>query len=1008
MSFENNLKESLHTGFVDGSNLSLDVYQPHLLINDSLRGRKVLTSLINELNKCDEFFFSVAFITNSGVASLINTLLELEEKGVKGKMIASQYQNFTEPIALTRLTKLKNIDIRIVTEGNFHAKGYIFKKSELYSLIVGSSNLTQNALSVNKEWNIRLASSDRGTLILSILDEFNRTYKGATVVNDDWIAQYKVIYDDSRRFERKGKEAFIQDYDENKACEQYNRTPDGASIVNDQASQDTDLRGDFIQDHGEIVTTEEKLFFINRISPNKMQIEALRNLSALRDNKKKKALLISATGTGKTYLSAFDVKSLGSKRFLFVVHRENIAREALKSYRNILGYTRSMAILSGNSKNIHADFIFSTIQTISKDEIYRNYKRNHFDYIVIDEVHRSGAASYMKIIEYFSPKFLLGMTATPERTDGYNIFKTFEYNIAYEIRLHQALEENMLSPFHYYGVSDISVDGHLIDDKADFNRLVCSERVDKVIHYSKLYGCDNDRIKGLIFCSRREEASRLSRIFNDFGYSTICLDGDSSETLREESIERLESDANANKLDYIFTVDIFNEGVDIPSVNQIIMLRPTQSAIIFVQQLGRGLRKAKNKEYLTVIDFIGNYSNNYLVPIALYGDNSFNKDNIRKLIKSGSSFIPGASTINFDLITKQKIFEAIDAANLSRKMDMRKDYELLKYKLGKIPTMMDFLNHGSRDPYSFVEYSGSYYSFISDVEAEINGQLSKSEKTLLEFYSKEVLNGKRIEELVILRNLFDSGSISIRRFVDLIESQYGIKVSPDKLPSILSYLNGAFFKDQEKTKYGIKKTVYDENGVIQITSYFADALKNSNLRSYLIDTLDYAVNKFNGSFSLNKYHDGLILYQKYSRKDACRILFWDSDESSTIYGYRIKHNTCPIFVTYHKTDDISESTKYEDRFVDSGHFSWMTRSKVRIDSNEVVQLKNFKNGLRILLFVKKSDSEGSDFYYMGDMEPLEFFQTNIHNDKKEELPIVNILYQMKVAVDDAILRYLEG
>ena len=879
---EQSLSDSLHTGFIDSNSVSLVEYQPRLIINDSKRGRKVLTCLIEELRKCDVFLFSVAFITNSGVAALINTLKELEGKGIKGKIIASQYQNFTDPTALKRLIQLKNIELKIVTEGNFHAKGYIFKKADNYTLIVGSSNLTQNALSMNKEWNIKVSSSYSGALIINTLQEFDYTFENATTVNQAWIDEYKKIYDDLWLMRSTS-------YGDLKASEVTRKF------------------------------SEQNVYNIKRVSPNKMQVEALACLEQLRAEEKGKALLISATGTGKTFLSAFDVKKFEPKRCLFVVHRENIARAAMRSYKEVFGQTKTMGILSGYSKAVKDDFIFSTIQTLSKDSTLHSFARDYFDYIVIDEVHRSGAKTYKKIIDYFKPKFLLGMSATPERTDGYDIFKTFDYNIAYEIRLNQALEENMLVPFHYYGISDILIDGNILDDNSDFNKLVCNERVERVSHAAQLYGCDKGRVKGLIFCSRKEEAKELSIEFNKRSYRTIALDGDSSESLREESINRLEQEDGTNALDYIFTVDIFNEGVDIPSVNQIVMLRPTQSAIVFVQQLGRGLRKSKEKEYLTVIDFIGNYANNYLVPIALYGDNSYNKDNIRKLINSGSSYIPGASTVNFDLITKQRIFEAIDATNLSNKRELVKEYTLLKYKLGKIPSMIDFVEHGSRDPYAYIDYEGSYFAFISKIEPSLKGQLSTAEMKLLEFYSKEVCNSKRLEDVLLLKELIDHGNVAIHDFVKYIEAQTDCSPTKETISSVVTCLNSEFLKQQDQAKYGVEGSVEMSGGVLEISPFLSTALLNEYFKNYLLDSLNYAIKKFNDSFSRDKYYNGFLLYQKYSRKDVCRILNWEKDDSSTMYGYRIKNNTCPIFVTYEKTNDISEvqSMRITSLIVDS-------------------------------------------------------------------------------------------
>lgn len=973
MDLRERISDSIYTGFIDGNAVSLEEYQPRLLINDNKRGHKVLTCLIDELRKCEEFFFSVAFITNSGVAVLINTLKDLEEKGIKGKIIASQYQNFTEPRALKRLTKLKNIELKVETEGNFHAKGYIFKRGETYSLIVGSSNITQNALSKNKEWNIKISSSENGSLILNTLEEFDQTFKNATTVNDVWIDEYTKIYNDIRKFNR----------------------------INNET--------------GEIIDTDseenscETIYNIGRISPNKMQTDALLAIESIRAEGKNKALLISATGTGKTFLSAFDAKIFEPKKLLFVIHRENIARAAMKSYKAVFGHSKSMGIISGTSKEVDSDFIFSTIQTLSKESSLNNFPKDYFDYIIIDEVHRSGGETYKKIIEYFTPEFMLGMTATPERTDGYDIYKAFDYNIAYEIRLNQALEENMLVPFHYYGVADIEVDGVLLDEHADFTKLVCSERVNKIIEHSSIYGCDRGRVKGLIFCKRREEAKELSLEFNNLGYKTIALDGESSETLREKSIELLEEDSGEEFLDYIFTIDIFNEGVDIPKVNQIIMLRPTQSAIIFVQQLGRGLRKSTGKEYLTVIDFIGNYANNYLVPIALYGDNSYNKDNIRKLINSGSSYIPGASTINFDRITKERIFDAINRTNLSNKKEMSKDYELLKYKLGRIPNMIDFVEHGSRDPFGYVKKYGSYYAFLLKVEKSLIGLLSVSEMKLLEFYSKECCNGKRIEEVILLKEIFRANEFSKNDFIERIQDEYKYIPKEKTIESTVRVLNANFFKKQEQNKYGVRGSVIYRDGKFLMSPYLKEALQNKTFEDHLLDAMNYSINKFKSSYSPNNFYDGFILYNKYSRKDVCRILNWEKDEASTVYGYRVKYNTCPIFVTYKKKDDISESTKYKDYLIDKNHFNWMTRNQVSLNSPEALAIKNYKKtGLRILLFIKKSDDEGSDFYYMGDMEPYDFRQTTIAGKKGKELPIVNIEYRMKVSVEDNIYHYLES
>ena len=719
------LLQSFSTGFIDRSIHSKKEYLPELITNDKSIGTKVLTTILKELRELkdgDEFWFSVAFVTTSGVATLIDTLIDLEKRKIKGKILVSQYLNFTQPEALRRLFQFKNIELKIVTEGDFHSKGYLFKKSNFYNLIIGSSNLTATALCSNKEWNLKISATPISHIIFEAIKLFTIEFKSAIPVNKVFIDQYEIVY---RR----------------------------------------NIKLNF--------ELKEELFLSKAITPNNMQIEALANIKKLREEGKNKALLISATGTGKTYLSAFDVKCVNPKKFLFIVHRENIAKAALKTFKSIFVDSKTMGLYTGNTKDLNADFIFSTVQTISKQEYLDQFEKDFFDYIVIDETHRAGAISYQRILDYFQPKFLLGMTATPERGDNFDIFKSFDYNIAYEIRLHKALEEDMLSPFHYYGVTDITVNGQVLEENADFKLLTSDERVDRIIEKATLYGCDNGKVRGLIFCSSVDECIQLSKEFNERNYKTVSLTGSNSEEERSDAINRLESDLLTEKLDYIFTRDIFNEGIDIPSVNQIIMLRPTQSAIVFVQQLGRGLRKTNNKEYLTVIDFIGNYANSFLVPIALYGDTSYNKDTLRKLMSSESNLIPGSSTVNFDEISKKRIFEAIDSANMQLKKDLVSDYIVLKAKLGRIPMMMDFIEHGSRDPFLYANYSKSFYNFVTTQEEELKNKLNSQEIKLLELFSNEINNAIRLEENIILRQLIKKGQTSVSEIITLIQNTYG-------------------------------------------------------------------------------------------------------------------------------------------------------------------------------------------------------------------------------------------
>ncbi len=700
---KNEILKASETGLVNkliDSNLALT---PKLVVNDYSKGSKVLSEIISELNKCEEFFISVAFITNSGILPLLETLKVLNKKGIKGKILTTDYLNFSEPKALKKLLEFPNIEIKLYSKENFHTKGYIFRYRDHYKLIVGSSNLTQTALTKNKEWNLKVSSLEEGSLTEGVISEFNQLWNEADKLTLEWIQTYEDIYRKQVEFTRKSKVPRLAQY---------------------------------------------------TLKPNKMQVEAIQGLERLKENGQDRGLLISATGTGKTYLSAFELRNYNPERALFIVHREQIAKQALNSFRNVFGDTRSMGILSGTSKAVDKDFIFCTIQTLSKDEVLQSFGKNEFDYIIIDEVHKAGANSYQKIVNYFNPKFLLGMTATPERSDDFDIFKMFNYNIAYEIRLQRALEEDLLCPFHYFGVSDITIDGIELDDKVDFKYLVAEERVNHIIDKINFYGYCGERVKGLIFCSDKKEVKELSDIFNTKGYKTLALTGENSQEEREKAIERLEQDETLNSLDYIFTVDIFNEGVDIPSVNQVVMLRPTKSSIVFVQQLGRGLRKNKFKEYVVIIDFLGNYKSNFLIPIALSGDITFNKDTIRKYVMEGTRVIPGCSTINFDEISKKRIFESIDSANFNNIKLIKESYFNLKQKIGRIPSLSDFDKFDSIDPLRILATKlGSYHNFLKKYDKEYTVELNDLQALFIEFISKKLASGKRPHELIMIKNI---------------------------------------------------------------------------------------------------------------------------------------------------------------------------------------------------------------------------------------------------------------
>ena len=961
------IQQAVTTGFVDENTESFIDYRPSILTNEPALNEKVISTILEELRSCESFFLSVAFITSGGITSLLGTLLDLESKCVKGKILVSEYLNFTEPEALRRLLQLSNVELKIARETDFHSKGFMFTHKSYYTIIIGSSNLTHGALTKNKEWNLKVTAHKDSELFKLTIIEFENVFDKAFWVDEEYLAKYTFVYNSERKLRQGLRQAVLQNE-------------------------------------------------VKRIVPNLMQVEALNNLKQIRSLGKKKALLVSATGTGKTYLSAFDVSDLQPKRILFLVHRKNIAQKAMETFQSIIGDEKSFALYSGQQQDVKADYIFSTVQTISREDHLKQFDPKHFDYIVIDETHRVNAPSYQKILNYFLPEFLLGMTATPERTDALDVFAEFDYNIACEIRLHDALKHEMLVSFHYFGIAEIEVNGQLLDENASILDLNRKDRVKHIIDKIKLFGTDDGITRGLVFCSRKEECIFLSKEFNLNGLKTIVLTGTSSEEERSRAIDLLETDDLDIKLDYIFTVDIFNEGIDIPRVNQIVMLRPTQSAIIFVQQLGRGLRKREGKSYVTVLDFIGNYQNNFLVPIALFGDKTYNKDNLRKLVNRPEQYIIGASTIHFDKIAKERIFHSIDTGKLQEKRKLVEEYKLLKGKLGHIPSMMDFVEYGERDPYQYISNYDSYYLFLLGQKENID-IINENEKKLLTFLSKDVLNPIRFAEIHLLKTLLLNGNLSLEDYQEIYFLEANTQIDYSVLKHAIYCINGLFVTTSENkrmVKLGLSRN-YDLvnliEGRLEIGKTLYSLIKSVNIREHLIDLCKYSINTLiNRSQEFGK--NDFVINQRYTRKDVFRILKWDENPiAQNVGGYMVRKDKtdCAIFVNYHKDEEISATTKYHDRFISRNEFVWMSKSKRTLSSPDVssiLQQKELK--MRIPLFVKKSNTEGADFYYLGDLKLIEnsALQKTISDDNEKLVSVVEMNFQLEKPIEKSLYDYI--
>ena len=965
------LVDGYKRAFVDSKVVADPMYSPQLLTNRG--GQKVLTAIEKELKGCDDLFISVAFITMGGIAPLLGTLKDLEKKGVKGRILTTDYLMFSDPRALDKLNSLNNLDVRIFKTGEndvgFHTKGYMFHNNGDLRIIIGSSNLTQNAITKNHEWNTRMVSTSDGQFALDIEEEFNNLWD-TSVCYSEYRDEYSAIYKNNKR-ER--------------------------------------------EELGKITRTLD-LSYAQVLQPNSMQEQFILNIEEIIHKGGKRALLISATGTGKTYASAFALRKLftdklfPNKKALFLSHREQINKQALKSYKRIFGKNVPMELLSGNQNDIEkaksGEFLFSTMNMMARTDIMEQFKPNEYSVIVLDECHRSGAASYQRIINYFKPELLLGMSASPERTDNFDVFSLFDHNIACEIRLQQALENDLLCPFHYFGITDLEIDGES-DDLNRFRQLTADKRVEYIIRQAEYYGYSGNRVKGLIFCSGKDEAKELSRKFNLTGkYNTTMLCGDNSQEERESAINRLVDDNAADRLDYIFTVDIFNEGVDIPEINQVIMLRPTESPIIFVQQLGRGLRKADGKEFVIVIDFIGNYQNNYMIPIALSGDRTGNKDNIRRSLMEGNNFIKGASTIYFDEISRDRIYKSIDGAKLNNKRLLRREYQDCKFKLGRIPFLKEFDDMGELDPLRLIDTWGSYQAFLLDSDDDYQVPLTKYQLDVLEFLSRKFASGMRIHELSLLDILINAPD-TVNLWESYLKDKHGIKMNDITRSSVFNVLEGKFFRGNA---FKLKLVVV-QNNTPTLSKEFQDALLSAKFKEAVVELIRFGIYRYNKDYSDNYPGTSFNLYKKYTYSEVCWLLNWKAEEVSlNIGGYKFDtySKTYPVFINYEKGDDVGATTRYEDKFNDQTTLTAISKSRRTLDSEDVINARNSKSrGILMPLFVRKNkdDQTSKEFYFLGTMEhngiASEFIMPGT-----EGITAVEIGYKLNTPVENNLYEYL--
>ncbi len=703
----------------------LEIEYTDVMTGDHNRKRYLYYQLKMSMLHAKKIDIIVSFLMESGVRMILNDLRSALDRGVQVRILTGNYLGITQPSALCLIKKeLGNrVDLRFYNEKDrsFHPKSYIFHYDNYEELYIGSSNISRSALTSGIEWNYRFNSREDKTNF----DLFYNTF-------EDLFENHSIIIDDE-------------------VLHQYSREWHKPAVAKDLAKYDA------FDDSADM---KVKLLF----QPRGPQIEALYALEDSRAEGAVKGLVQAATGVGKTYLAAFD--SAKYERVLFVAHREEILKQASVSFKNVR-QSDDYGFFDGKHKDTDKAVIFASVATLGREEYLTDsfFAPDYFDYLIIDEFHHAVNDQYQRIVNYFRPQFLLGLTATPERMDGKNIYEICDYNVPYEISLKEAINKGVLVPFHYYGIYD-DVDYssiHLVKGHYDEKELNAAyignvRRYDLIYKYYKKYPSK----RALGFCCSRQHAEEMAREFCARGIKAAAVysnaDGDFSEE-RDAAIQKLKN----QEIRVIFSVDMFNEGVDIASLDMVMFLRPTESPVVFLQQLGRGLRTSRGKSYLNVLDFIGNYEKAGRAPLLLCGEQISDK---KHTVNYSSMDYPDDCIVDFDMRLID-LFKELDRKSITVKERIRREFYRVKELLdGRAPTRMELFTYMDDDIYQYCMKHArenpfrQYLDFLGELQ-----ELSAAEKELCSGLGKEFLaliettDMQKVYKMPILYSFYNDGHI---------------------------------------------------------------------------------------------------------------------------------------------------------------------------------------------------------------------------------------------------------
>ncbi|GAA0447410.1 DEAD/DEAH box helicase family protein [Lentibacillus halophilus] len=696
----------------------------------SLHTKQLHQQLKQDIQNSSTIYIISSFIMKTGVDVLYEALQDALANGADIKLLTGDYLYVTQPEALSKLLELEGdtIEIRLWRSNGiaFHPKTYIFKHREEGALIVGSSNMSRSAFTNGMEWNLRMQRNASFETFETAMNTFIESFYASqtTRVNAESFKIYKQEYDQFHA----NHANLISNWTRQEEIEL--TLPD----------MDTSEQPDYIQETSPAYET--------RVVPRQAQKEALEALQNTIEEEYNKAMVVMATGLGKTYMAAFLAKQFN--KVLFVAHREEILLQAKKSFERILG--KSGGLFYGAEKELNHDMLFASIFTLSMQEQLHRFDSDEFDLIIVDEFHHAAAKSYQNIINYFEPAFLLGLTATPERTDGQDVFALCNGNVAYEMSFIEAIQRGWLSPFTYYGVKDTVdySDIRWLGNHYDQHELMMSQLKTEQASYIYHQWIQYKQSRTLVFCSSIQQAVFLANYFEGQGTRSIALTSETKTISRNQAINMLESRA----IDIIFTVDLFNEGVDIPSVDTLLFVRPTESLVVFTQQIGRGLRHFPGKDSCVIIDLIGNYRHAD-TKLQVLDQNQTSKTSSAR--KNVVPIVPETCGIHLETDVIH-LLEELRKKRSPRKERVFNDYIDVKEQLGRRPTYTEAHLNGTVNAKEYNQAFGGFFAFLKQY-----GELTEHETNV---YQKHYAWLKKVEKepmtksykMVILMYLLEKGS----------------------------------------------------------------------------------------------------------------------------------------------------------------------------------------------------------------------------------------------------------